>query len=66
MAVRLIYFVMLRILSWQALLCRRRSVLITEVTTLRHEVRSYAATSVHITLLDRPGDPVGAGTATAS
>jgi hypothetical protein len=29
---------MLRILSWQALLCRRRSVLITEVMTLRHEV----------------------------
>src|ERR1700716_1368133 len=38
MAVRLIYLVMLRILSWQALLCRRRSVLITEVMTLRHEV----------------------------
>jgi hypothetical protein len=29
---------MLRILSWQPLLCRRRSVLITEVMTLRHEV----------------------------
>ena len=38
MAVRLIYLVMLRILSWPALLCRRRSVLITEVMTLRHEV----------------------------
>src|SRR5918999_5249555 len=38
MAVRLIYMVMLRILSWLALLCRRRSVLITEMMTLRHEV----------------------------
>ena len=38
MAARLIYLVMLRILSWQALLCRRRSVPLTEAMTLRHEV----------------------------
>jgi hypothetical protein len=48
MVVRLIYLVMLRILSWQALLCRRRSVLITEVMTLRHEVTVYAAKPVHL------------------
>ena len=55
MAVRLIYMVMLRISSWLALLCRRRSVLITEAMTLRHEVRSYAAKSVHLALPGQTG-----------
>ena len=38
MAVRLLYLTLTRILSWLALLCRRRSTLIAETLTLRHEV----------------------------
>src|SRR5829696_275283 len=37
-AARLLYLTMTRILSWLALLCRRRSTLIAETLTLRHEV----------------------------
>src|SRR5215212_8436001 len=35
---RLLYLTMTRMLSWLALLCRRRSTLIAETLTLRHEV----------------------------
>jgi putative transposase len=38
MATRLLYLTLTRILSWLALLCRRRSTLIVETLTLRHEV----------------------------
>ena len=38
MAARLLYLTMTRMLSWLALLCRRRSTLIAETLTLRHEV----------------------------
>src|SRR5215208_6082434 len=37
-AVRLLYLTLTRMLSWLALLCRRRSTLIAETLTLRHEV----------------------------
>jgi hypothetical protein len=37
-AARLLYLTMTRMLSWLALLCRRRSTLIAETLTLRHEV----------------------------
>jgi putative transposase len=37
-AARLLYLTLTRILSWLALLCRRRSTLIAETLTLRHEV----------------------------
>src|SRR3954468_1323329 len=37
-AARLLYLTMTRLLSWLALLCRRRSTLIAETLTLRHEV----------------------------
>ena len=37
-AERLLYLTMTRMLSWLALLCRRRSTLIAETLTLRHEV----------------------------
>ena len=38
MAARLLYLTLTRMLSWLALLCRRRSALIAETLTLRHEV----------------------------
>ena len=38
MAARLLYLTLTRMLSWLALLCRRRSTLIAETLTLRHEV----------------------------
>ena len=38
MAARLLYLTLTRMLSWLALLCRRRSTLIAETPTLRHEV----------------------------
>jgi putative transposase len=38
MAVRLLYLITLQTVSWLALLSRRRTVLIAEVLTLRHEV----------------------------
>ena len=38
MAARLLYLTLTRMLSWLALLCRRRSTLIAETMTLRHEV----------------------------
>jgi hypothetical protein len=38
MAARLLYLSLTRMLSWLALLCRRRSALIAETLTLRHEV----------------------------
>ncbi|HTF50637.1 MAG TPA: helix-turn-helix domain-containing protein, partial [Pseudonocardia sp.] len=38
MAVRLLYLILTRMLSSLALLCRRRSALIAEMLTLRHEV----------------------------
>ena len=38
MAARLLYLTMTRMLSWLVLLCRRRSALIAETLTLRHEV----------------------------
>ena len=38
MAARLLYLTMTRMLSWLALLCRRRSTLIAKTLTLRHEV----------------------------
>ena len=38
MAVRLLYLTLTRMLSWLALLCRRRSALIAETLTLRHEI----------------------------
>src|SRR5215213_4870591 len=37
-AARLLYLTMTRMLSWLALLCRRRSTLVAETLTLRHEV----------------------------
>jgi putative transposase len=37
-AARLLYLTLTRMLSWLALLCRRRSTLIAETLTLRHEV----------------------------
>src|SRR4029453_4146286 len=37
-AARLLYLTMTRMLSWLAPLCRRRSTLIAETLTLRHEV----------------------------
>src|SRR3954453_17556168 len=37
-AAHLLYLTLTRILSWLALLCRRRSTLIAETLTLRHEV----------------------------
>jgi putative transposase len=37
-AARLLYLTLTRMLSWLALLCRRRSALIAETLTLRHEV----------------------------
>ena len=37
-AARLLYLTMTRMLSWLALLCRRRSTLIAETLTLRHDV----------------------------
>jgi hypothetical protein len=37
-ASRLLYLTLTRILSWLALLCRRRSTLIAETLMLRHEV----------------------------
>src|ERR1700754_1788195 len=37
-AARLLYLTMTRMLSWLALLCRRRSTLIAETLTLRHEI----------------------------
>jgi len=37
-AVRLLYLTLTRMLSWLALLCRRRSALIAETLTLRHEI----------------------------
>src|SRR4051812_49594846 len=36
-AARLLYLTLTRMLSWLALLCRRRSTLIAETMTLRHE-----------------------------
>jgi putative transposase len=36
--VRLLYLITVRILSWLASLCRSKKELITEVSTLRHEV----------------------------
>ena len=38
MAARLLYLTLTRMLCWLALLCRRRSALIAETLTLRHEV----------------------------
>ena len=38
MAARLLYLTLTRMLSWLALLCCRRSALIAETLTLRHEV----------------------------
>jgi len=38
MAARLLYLTLTRMLSWLALLCYRRSALIAETLTLRHEV----------------------------
>jgi hypothetical protein len=38
MAARLLYLTLTRMLSWLALLCHRRSTLIAETLTLRHEV----------------------------
>jgi hypothetical protein len=38
MATRLLYLTLTRMLSWLPLLCRRRSTLIAETLTLRHEV----------------------------
>jgi hypothetical protein len=38
MAVRLLYLITVRILTWLTLLSRPKSVMITEVLTLRHEV----------------------------
>src|SRR4029453_16496538 len=38
MAARLLYLTLTRMLSWLAPLCRRRSALIAETLTLRHEV----------------------------
>ena len=38
MAVRLLYLITVRILNWLTLLSRPKSVMITEVLTLRHEV----------------------------
>ena len=38
MTARLLYLTLTRMLSWLALLCRRRSTLIAETLTLRHEV----------------------------
>ena len=38
MAARLLYLTLTRMLSWLALLCRRRSTLIAETLTLRHEI----------------------------
>ena len=38
MAARLLYLTLTRMLSWLGLLCRRRSTLIAETLTLRHEV----------------------------
>lgn len=38
MATRLLYLTLTRMLSWLALLCRRRSTLIAETLTLRHEI----------------------------
>jgi putative transposase len=38
MAARLLYLTLTRMLSWLALLCRRRTALIAETLTLRHEV----------------------------
>jgi transposase len=38
MAARLLYITLTRMLSWLALLCYRRSALIAETLTLRHEV----------------------------
>jgi putative transposase len=49
MAARLLYLTLTRMLSWLALLCRRRSTLIAETLTLRHEV----------TVLRRQLGPVG-------
>jgi len=37
-AARLLYLTLTRMLCWLALLCRRRSALIAETLTLRHEV----------------------------
>ena len=37
-AARLLYLTLTRMLSWLALLCRRRSALIAETLTLRHEI----------------------------
>jgi hypothetical protein len=37
-AIRLLYLTLTRVLSWLALLCRRRSALIAETLTLRHEI----------------------------
>src|SRR4051812_1053255 len=37
-AAHLLYLTLTRILSWLALLCRRRSALIAETLTLRHEI----------------------------
>jgi cell division protein FtsB len=37
-AALLLYLILTRMLSWLALLCRRRSALIAETLTLRHEV----------------------------
>jgi hypothetical protein len=38
MVAHLLYLTLTRMLSWLALLCRRRSALIAETLTLRHEV----------------------------
>jgi hypothetical protein len=55
----LLYLTLTRMLSWLALLCRRRSALIAETLTLRHEITVLRRPRPLI--LVRPGHPVRPG-----